>query len=168
MTDYSETTRTLPPGANPLDPAVNPELYATMRIRRSIAFLIDFAIIGVLTAIGFVVVGVLGILTLTLGWLLFPIVWPAAAILYYLFAFAGGAPRTPGMAFTGIELRMWYGDRPDLLIGLGHPILFYLSVTFLTPFIVLVSLLSDRKRIAHDMVLNTVVVDSEAFRRLVR
>jgi len=40
-------------------------------------------------------------------------------------------------------------------------------VTFLTPFIVLVSLLSARKRLAHDIVLGTVVVDSEALRRSV-
>jgi len=155
---------TVAPGENALDPEINPELYSTMRIRRSIAFLIDLVIITVLMGIASVLVAVLGVVTLGLGWLLFGIVWPAVAILYYLVSFAGGAPRTPGMAFTGIELRMWYGDRPDLLISLAHPILFYLSVTFLTPFIVLVSLLSARKRLAHDIVLNTLVVDSGTFR----
>jgi len=156
------------PGQNALDPEINPELYATMRIRRSIAFLIDLVLISVLMVVAAVIVFVLGVVTLGLGWLLYFILWPAVAILYYLVSFAGGAPRTPGMAFTGIELRMWYGDRPDLLIGLAHPILFYAAVTFLTPFIVLVSLLSARKRLLHDIVLGTVVVDSEVLARLLR
>jgi uncharacterized RDD family membrane protein YckC len=158
---------TLEMGENPLDPAINPDLYGTMRTRRSIAFLIDVVGITVLMVVASVIVFVLGVVTLGLGWLLYFILWPAVAVLYYLLAFAGGAPRTPGMAFAGIELRMWYGDRPDLLIGLAHPILFYLSVTFLTPFIVLVSFLSARKRLAHDIVLGTVVVDSDALRRTV-
>lgn len=157
---------TVAPGENALDPAVHPELYSTMRVRRSVAFLIDVVIITVLMVIASVVVFVLGVVTLGLGWLLYFILWPAIAILYYLIAFAGGTPRTPGMAFSGIELRMWYGDKPDLLVSLAHPILFYLSVTFLTPFIVLVSLLTARKRLAHDIVLNTVVVDSAAIRRI--
>jgi uncharacterized RDD family membrane protein YckC len=157
---------TVAPGENALDPDINPELYASMRFRRSMAFIIDVVAITVLMVVASVVVFVLGIVTLGLGWLLYFILWPAVAILYYLVAFAGASPRTPGMAFMGIELRMWYGDKPDLLIALAHPILFYLSVTFLTPFIVLVALLSARKRLAHDIVLNTIVVDSDAFRRV--
>jgi uncharacterized RDD family membrane protein YckC len=154
------------PGENALDPAVHPELYTVMRTKRSIAFLIDVVAITVLMIVASVVVFVLGVVTLGLGWLLYFILWPAVAILYYVLAFAGGSPCTPGMKFAGIELRMWYGDRPDLLIGLAHPVLFYLSVTFLTPFIVLVSLLSPRKRLAHDLVLGTIVVDSDALRRI--
>jgi uncharacterized RDD family membrane protein YckC len=157
---------TIDVGTNPFDPALNPELYSTMRIRRSMAFLIDVVAITVLMIVASVIVFVLGIVTLGLGWLLYFILWPAVAILYYLFSFAGGAPRTPGMAFTGIELRMTDGGKPDLLIGLAHPILFYLSVTFLTPFIVLISLLSSRKQLGHDIVLGTVAVDSGAVNRI--
>ncbi len=118
-------------------------------------------------AVAAVVIFLLGIVTLGLGWLLYAILWPAIAILYYAFSFGGGVPQTPGMQVTGLELRMWYGETPELLIGIAHPILFYASVSFLTPFIVLVSLLSPRKRLLHDIVLGTVVVDSAAFRRVV-
>ena len=148
-----------------MDPAVHPDLYATMRIRRIVAFLIDTVAITVLMLAASLVVFVLGIITLGLGWFLYAILWPAVAILYYLVSFAGGTTRTPGMGFAGIELRMRDGARPDTLIGLAHPVLFYLSVSFLTPFILLVSLLSARKCLAHDVVLGTVVVDSQAFAR---
>lgn len=155
----------LEPRLSAFDPAVNPALYASIRTRRSIAFLIDVVLITVLMGIAAIVIFILGIVTLGLGWLLYFILWPAIALLYYAFSFAGGVPQTPGMQVTGIELRMWYGEPPELLIGLAHPILFYVSVTVLTPFIVLVALLSPRKRLLHDIVLGTVVVDSAAFRR---
>jgi uncharacterized RDD family membrane protein YckC len=137
-----------------------------MRTRRSIAFIVDAVLITVLMGVAAVAIFVLGIVTLGLGWLLYFILWPAIAIIYYAVSLGGGVPQTPGMQFVGIELRMWYGEKPDLLIGIAHPILFYLSVTFLTPFIVLVALLSAKKRLLHDIVLGTVVMDSAALRQL--
>ena len=161
-----EIMTSLEPRAQSLDPMIHPELYDTIRIRRSIAFLIDAAVITVLMLVASVIVFVLGLITLGLGWFLYVILWPAVAILYYLASFAGGAARTTGMGFTGIELRMRDGERPDALIGLAHPLLFFLSVSFLTPIILLVSLLSARRCLAHDIVLGTVMVDAEALRRL--
>ena len=149
------------------DPAYNPALYTSIRTRRSIAFVIDAVVITLLMGIAALVIFVLGIVTLGLGWLLYAFLWPAIAIVYYAVALGAGVPQTPGMQASGLELRMWYGDPPGILIGLAHPILFYVSVSFLTPFILLVSLFSARKRLLHDLVLGTMVVDSAAFRRTV-
>lgn len=149
-----------------LDPSAFPELYDSVRTRRVLAFGIDVVLISIFTLVAAVFVFLLGIVTLGLGWLLFPMLWPGIAILYHLLAFVGGASATPGMRLMGLQIRLWYGPRIYALIGLMHAILFYVSVTFLTPFVLLFSLVSDRKRLLHDLVLGTVVVDSRIASRI--
>lgn len=144
------------------DPRLHPELFASVRTRRVLAFLIDVVLILLFTGAAGLLVFVLGVLTLGLGWLLFALLWPGVAILYYLFAFAGSGSATPGMRAMGLELRLWYGARTYALLGTMHAVLFYVSVTVLTPLVLLVSLFSDRGRLLHDIVLGTVVVDSRA------
>lgn len=148
------------------DPRMSPELYDSVRTRRSLAFLIDVVLISMLTLVAAVFVFLLGIVTLGLGWLLFPALWPGMAILYHLIVFVGGASATPGMRLMGLEMRLWYGPRVYALLGLMHAVLFYVSVTFLTPFVLLFSLVSDQKRLLHDLVLGTVVVDAAVARRI--
>ena len=57
-----------------------PGAVSGIRTRRIIAFLIDAVIIAMLTFAVGVVVFFLGIVTLGLGWLLYPILWPAVAL----------------------------------------------------------------------------------------
>ena len=78
MTDH---TMILDAGELAFDPAVHPERYAGVRTRRMFAFLIDAAVIFFLMILASIVIAVLGIFTLGLGWLLFPLVWPVVAIL---------------------------------------------------------------------------------------
>lgn len=144
------------------DPRLYPELFASVRTRRIFAFLIDVVLILLLTGAAALFVFVLGVLTLGLGWLLFAVLWPGVAILYYLVAFAGSGSATPGMRAMGLELRLWYGARAYALLGVMHAVLFYVSVTVLTPLVLLVSLFSERGRLLHDFVLGTVVVDARA------
>jgi uncharacterized RDD family membrane protein YckC len=148
------------------DARVVPELYDGVLTRRVFAFFIDVVLISMFTLVAAVFVFLLGIVTLGLGWLLFPMLWPGIAILYHLLAYVGGASATPGMRLTGLQIRLWYGPRITALIGLMHAILFYVSVTFLTPFVLLFALVSDRKRLLHDLVLGTVVVDSRIASRI--
>ena len=48
------------------------------------------------------------------------------------------------------------------LLGAVHAVGFWLTVSLLTPFVLLVGLFNDRKRLLHDMLLGTIVINSAA------
>jgi uncharacterized RDD family membrane protein YckC len=64
------------------------------------------------------------------------------------------------MRAMGLEMRLWYGARPYPLLAAVHALLFWFSISLLTPLVLLVSLFSDRKRLLHDIVLGTMVINS--------
>jgi uncharacterized RDD family membrane protein YckC len=41
-----------------------------------------------------------------------------------------------------------------------HAVLFWLSVSFLTPLVLLIGLFNGRRRLLHDIILGTVVINS--------
>ena len=141
------------------DPLTDRRLLDGVRTRRSMAFLVDVVLVAVLTLLAAVVVFFLGIFTLGLGWLLYAILWPAVALLYCAFTLGGANSATPGMRTFGLEMRTLDGGRMTPVLAAIHSVLFYASVSLLTPFILLVALISDRKRLLHDIVLGTVVVN---------
>ncbi len=140
------------------DPAIQPEIYDGLRTRRIFAFFIDACFILALMIAASVVIAVLGVFTLGLGWLLLPLIWPFVAIVYTMFTLGGSNCATPGMRMTGIRMHIRDGEPMYPLLALLHAIGFWFSVVLLTPFIVLVSLFSSRKRLLHDIVLGTVVI----------
>jgi uncharacterized RDD family membrane protein YckC len=156
MTD----SMTLGAGAIALDPAVHPERYEGVRTRRVFAFLVDATVILFLMLVASLVIAVLGVFTLGLGWLLFPAVWPVVAILYTVLTLGGPNSATPGMRFAGIEMRTVRGERLDYGLALLHAFGFWLSVTVLTPLVLLVALFTARKQLLHDLVIGTVAVRS--------
>ncbi len=164
MSDYSHSYDIQRPPA--FDPVSSPELFSGVRTSRIFAFLIDLIAMTILTFVGYIVVAILGIFTLGLGFLLFAIIWPGVALLYVAFTLGGPYSATPGMRAMGLEMRMWHGERIYPLLAAMHAILFWVSVSFLTPFILLVSLFSNRKRLLHDIVLGTVVINSDPLRKL--
>jgi uncharacterized RDD family membrane protein YckC len=149
------------------DPVRNPELFSGVRSRRIFAFLIDVIVIALLTFGAGVLVFFLGIFTLGLGFLLYAILPTATALLYVAFTLGGPQASTLGMRAMGLEMRLWYGAKPYPLLAAVHAILFWFSVSLLTPLILLVSLFSDRKRLLHDIVLGTVVINSDSHRQYV-
>lgn len=146
------------PGFRP-DPYTDARLYAGVRTRRVMAFLLDIVIVAILTFAVGVLVFFLGIVTLGLGWLLYGILWPAVALLYSAFSLGGRHSATVGMRSFGLEMRQLDGSPMNPVMGVLHSVLFYASVTLLTPFIVVVALISDRKRLLQDIVLGTVVIN---------
>ena len=140
------------------DPAVLPELYDGVRTRRILAFFIDACFIMTLMVMAAVVIVILGIFTFGLGWKLLPLTGPFVAIPYIMFTLGGRHCATPGMRVTGVKMHTWYGEPIYPLLALVHAIGFWFSVVVLTPFILLVSLFSPRKRLLHDIVLGTVVI----------
>ena len=145
-----------------LEPLDDPRLYYGVRTRRIFAFLIDALVIAVLTLGAAVVVFFLGIFTLGLGWLLYPILWPAMALVYCAFTLGGPNSATPGMRTQGLEARFLDGSRFNPGIAAIHSVLFYASVALLTPLVLLVSLFTDRKRLLHDLLLGSVIVNTRA------
>ena len=89
--------------------------------------------------------------------------WPASviwAIVYYGACIAGSSSATVGMRLMDLELRTWYGAPGYFVLGATHAVLFWVTVSFLTPFVVLVGLFNSRRRLLHDFVLGTVVINN--------
>jgi len=162
-----EESRRDEPGvmAHAYDPVARPELFENVLARRVIAFFIDVLVIAVPLALLAVFILMFGVVTLGLGWFLYLLFTPVSviwALLYYGLTLGGPACATIGMRMVGIEMRTWYGGPMYFLLGAVHAIAFWLTVSLLTPFVLLVGLFNDRKRLLHDMLLGTVVVNSAA------
>ena len=61
------------------------------------------------------------------------------------------------MRHADLEVRMTDGTSVPFLNASVQAVLFYIGVTILTPFILLVSLVTTNKRCLHDMLSNVVV-----------
>jgi uncharacterized RDD family membrane protein YckC len=147
------------------DPVANPELFEGVRTRRIIACLIDVTVMAVPLAFFALFIFMFGLVTLGLGWFLFAFFGPVAviwALLYYGLTFGGPHSATIGMRMMDLEMRTWYGAPAYFVLGAVHAIGYWLSVSFLTPLVLLVGLINDRKRLLHDIVLGTIVINNPA------
>jgi uncharacterized RDD family membrane protein YckC len=145
------------------DPIVNPELFEGVLARRCIAFLIDVTIITVPVLFAAVFIFIFGIVTLGLGWALYWLLSPGAviwAIVYYGMTFGSPSSATIGMRIMDLEMRTWYGAPAYFVLGAVHAIVYWLTVSFLTPFIVLIAFFNHRKRLLHDMLVGTIVINN--------
>lgn len=145
------------------DPEFEPELFRGVLTRRVFAFLIDLVVLSVPVVFGYVFIAVFGLLTLGLGWMLFWLAWPASvlwAIVYYGASLGGPHSATLGMRVMDLELRTWYGAPGYFVLGAMHAVLFWVSISFLSPLVVLVGLFNGRRRLLHDFVLGTVVINT--------
>jgi uncharacterized RDD family membrane protein YckC len=147
------------------DPVRNPELFEGVLARRVVAFLIDVIIIMAPVAGAVVFIILLGLVTFGLGWVFLPLLYPATviwALLYYGFTFGSPASATLGMRVMQIEMRTWYGAPCYFVLGAAHAVGFYVSITALTPLVLLVCFFNARHRLVHDIVLGTIVINNAA------
>jgi len=145
------------------DPATQPELFEGVLARRVVAFLIDVVLVAVPLIFVAIFIFVFGLVTLGLGWFAFLFYGPICviwALVYYGMTFGSPASATIGMRMVDLEMRTWYGTPCYFVLGAVHAIAFWLTVSFLTPFILLVALFNDRRRLLHDMLVGTVVVNN--------
>jgi len=146
------------------DPDRNPELFDGVLSRRIIAFLIDaFFIIGPIVLLALFIF-VFGLVTLGLGWLLFWLLSPIFVI--WAIVYTGstlGSPEsaTIGMRMMDLEMRIWNGGRMYFLLRAVHVIFFWVLTTTLTPLVLLVGLLNRRRRLLHDFLTGTVLINNE-------
>ena len=151
----------VPPHA--FDPWTQPELFRGVLTRRLFAFLIDVLVLSIPVILACVFIAVFGVVTLGLGWALFWLVSPASviwALIYYGASLGGPHSATLGMRVMDLELRTWYGAPGYFVLGAMHAVLFWISISVLSPLVLLVGLFNGRRRLLHDIVLGTVVINS--------
>lgn len=132
--------------------------YSGVLSRRVFAFVIDYAIVLLLCIPAAVIVFFLGVITLGLGFFLYPALFVIVAALYFGMTLGSSAQATPGMRMVGIAMARMDGRRIDFLLAIVHIILFWVINSVLTPFVLLVGLFTERSRLAHDFLLGTVMV----------
>lgn len=132
--------------------------YSGVLSRRVFAFLIDYMIVLLLCIPAAVVVFFLGILTLGLGFMLYPALFVIVALLYFGMTLGGPSQASPGMRAMGIALIRTDGRRMDFMTAVVHTVLFWVINSFLTPLILLAGLFTERSRLVHDMLLGTVII----------
>ncbi|MFA7414235.1 MAG: RDD family protein [Rhizobium sp.] len=132
--------------------------YSGVLSRRVFAFLIDYMIIALLWVPAAVLVFFLGILTLGLGFLLYPILFFIVAGLYFGISLAGPFQATPGMRAMGIAMVRLDGRKLDFVTAIAHLALFWLLNSVLTPLILLAGLFTERSRLVHDLLVGTATI----------
>ncbi len=147
------------------DPDVNPELFDGVLARRVIAFIIDFVLIAVPVLLASMFIFVFGIVTLGLGFALYYLLPPASviwALCYFGLTLGSASSATIGMRVVDLQMRTWYGAPAYFVLGAMHAVFFWMSITFFTPFVLLVAFFDPRRRLLHDILLGTVVINRPA------
>lgn len=154
-----------PPGRFVYDAETQPDLFEDILSKRIIAFVFDAILIVLLMVPAALLVLVLGVITLGIGWLLFPPLFALVALGYVALTLGGPASATLGMRLAGVEMRTWSGQKMFPLLAIMHALIFWFSVGILTPFILLVGLFTERRQLLHDLLLGVVALNADALRR---
>lgn len=128
---------------------------------RIFAFFVDVIIITVLFYIFFMLFAILGFVTFGLTWFLIPPLFWMTALLYNGITISGRKRSTLGMRMFGIELINTNGQSLNFLVAAVHAVLFYISVTVLTPLILLVGLVREDRRMLHDLLTGAIALRSD-------
>ncbi len=146
------------------DPYTQPDLFRGVLIRRVVAFVIDLIVLSIPVVLAVIFIAIFGVVTLGLGWMLFWLVSPFSviwALVYYGTSLGGPHSATLGMRAMDLQLRTWYGAPGYFVLGAVHAVLFWVSISVFAP-VLLVGLFNARKRLLHDIVLGTVVINRSA------
>lgn len=139
----------------------DPAYYDGVRTKRIMAFLVDYLAIAILHIPVAIIVFFLGIITLSLGWLLFAVITPLIALVYVGATMGGPEQATPGMKMMGIRIARLDGARVDFMTAIVHGVIFWAANIVTSGFLLLISLFTDRKRLVQDLLLGTVILRSD-------
>jgi uncharacterized RDD family membrane protein YckC len=145
------------------DPATMPELFEGVLARRLTAFVIDAVILAIPVLLVAALIFALGFVTLGLGWALYWLLTPATviwALFYYGTCFGGPASASIGMRMMDLEMRTWYGAPAYFLLGVVHALVFWITMTVLSPVVLIVGFFNERRRLLHDILVGTVVINN--------
>ena len=157
------------------DPLTTPELFEGVLARRLVAFFIDLVILVLPIVLAGVLMAAATLATLGLAVVFFallsPLYWPLImlwVICYYGFTFGGPASATIGMRAMDLEMRTWYGSPAYFVLGAVHAVVFWVTISFLTPLVLIVGLFNDRKRLLHDIAVGTIVINNPVRAQVIR
>lgn len=130
--------------------------------RRLFAYLVDIMVIFGLIAILAIAIFVFGIVTLTLGWWLYGLMFPPLiAIVYNALTIGGPAQSTIGMRMMGLKVvDAGSGGPVDKITAAVHALLFYLAAgTFVFWAIdIVVGMMRADRRLGHDLLTGVALV----------
>jgi uncharacterized RDD family membrane protein YckC len=135
------------------DPVTQPQLFAEVIGKRSLAFIVDAILVLVL-------VFLFGLVTFGLGWILLPAIL-LVFLVYNAVTIGGKKSATPGQRLMGLEVRMWSGDKVTPLIAAFHALLFWFAAgTFVLWLVdVLWVFFDQHKRTVHDILAGVLVIN---------
>jgi uncharacterized RDD family membrane protein YckC len=148
------------------DPLEAPELYDGIRVKRLIAYGIDFIVISMLLVAVWVIGSFFAIITLGL---LFPVLALAAFVLpfaYHILLIGGASNATLGMRIMDLRVVAWNGHRPGYPQAALQILLFFGSISIATPLVLALSFFNPRGRCLHDFLAGTVTVNNLHLARL--
>lgn len=135
--------------------------------RRIFAFIIDWVLIAVLWAVSAWTIGVLGILTLGVGFLLWHLLWLLPPT-YFVLWLASAEAATPGQRLLGLTVRQdaaldfRASPGPGVAQAIAWTVLLFLSFSVAAGLPLLLALVTKRRRTLHDMLSGLTVVHRHA------
>jgi uncharacterized RDD family membrane protein YckC len=143
-------------------PAIDPRWAEGAIGRRLFAYLVDLVMIAIFTVVLWFVIGLVGVVTFGLGWVLYAIL-PLSAVIYSAITVGGPAQSTIGMRMLGLRVvDAATGGPVGMLVAAVHALLFYLAAgTFVLLCLdVLVGMARADRRMGHDLLAGVMLVRS--------
>ena len=135
------------------DPDRQAEFYTSVPGKRLVAWLVDAFLVSVVTAL-------IGILTLGIAWLFFPLFYAVIDFVYRWFTLASGSA-TLGMQLMAVEIRNWSGERLSSGEAALHTLAFLVCLA--VPLLQLISIVliafGPRRQGLHDLLLGTTAIN---------
>ena len=147
MTYYDAANTGLP------DPEMDSQFYENVPTRRLVAWVFD----GIIT---FGMAFLISVLTIGLGFFIFPFIWLVVGLIYRTFTIANKSS-TWGMRMVGIEFRDKNGQKLSTGLALAHTLIFTIGTGFFVVQIVsIVLILTSRYgQSVQDMILGTTAIN---------
>ena len=152
----------LPSADRAPDPIQYFELYRGIAWKRVFAYFIDVVVIAFILGAAVLVFGIVGIFTFGLLTPLLVIIFALIPFLYHTLLLAGPHHATLGMRVFGVEMRSLTSHYPDVVQAAIQTALFYFSVGVTAWLIVIWALFNPRRRLLHDILAGTYVVNRRA------
>lgn len=138
------------------DPDLQSEFYADIPVKRAVAWVVDTALISMLT-------GLVVLLTAGIGLFFIGFIYLVIGLIYRVVSLSNRSA-TLGMRLTAIEFRTHKGERFTFSTALAHTLGYMASVSFVLPQVISIILImtSARAQGLTDMVLGTAAINRDA------
>lgn len=158
MSDQKPSSEIAPTTIPAVDPFSDPAQFEGLLWRRSLAYVVDLAVLAGLLTIYWIALAVLTVATLGLITPLLVLLAAAIPVAYHTLTIGGPGSATLGMRLFGLQVRIWNGGKPGYIQALLHTAVFYVTTSFTGGLILLWPLFSNRRRCLHDQLCGTMVV----------